>query len=311
MILSVLLLTGCSGAQIKELQQLNTALGKQVVLKDKDIETLQARKADLEGQSSDLEAKLKAAQARIDELAKSNKDLSESMQAGQGELSGKITRLVAEKDESSRRLNEVQKEKIASDRARAGLLVRREKMAAELAAARQEIDDLRAGDKKRQDDRSARLAKTHEELGLVADAVLKSIQLDKASITQDSDMIVLSLQESLLFESQQAKISETGAGLLDRLGGALHALPARTIRVQGHSDNAAIKWVLFGRFTSHWDLSAARATAVARYFHEHSGLDPRFLVSEGYGEFRPIKPNDTAEGRASNRRIVLVIEPPR
>jgi chemotaxis protein MotB len=97
--------------------------------------------------------------------------------------------------------------------------------------------------------------------------------------------------------------------LLDRVGRALQALAPSAVRVEGHSDNSAIKWDLFGRFTSHWDLSAARATAVARYLHEHSGLDPRRLTASGFGEFRPVKGNDTPAGREANRRVVLAIDP--
>jgi chemotaxis protein MotB len=306
--LCALALSGCSGAQLKELRDRNTALGRQIVDKDKDLEALQARTKDLEGQVSDLEDKLKAAQIRIDDLAKSNKDLSESKEAGQGELSAKIKQLVAEKDELSRKLNDLQREKIVGDRLKTRLLAKRD---AELAAVKQDLDASKGADKKKDEERSARLAKAHDELGTVADAMLKPLQGDRASISQEGEAIVVTLQEPLLFEAQRAKLSEEGAGLLDRLGGAIHKLPARLVRVQAHSDNAEIKWDLLGRFTSHWDLTAARATAVARYLHEHSGLDPRSLVAEGYGEFRPIKPNDSAEGRAANRRVVLVLEPAR
>jgi chemotaxis protein MotB len=154
------------------------------------------------------------------------------------------------------------------------------------------------------------MARTHEEMGSLADSILKEIQDESASITQDGGTIKLALQEPLLFPANQAKLTEGGSALLERLGKALKDLPARSIHIQGHTDNAPIKWELFGRFTSHWDLSAAQAISVARYLHEHAGLDPARLLAEGYGEFRPVKTNATEEGRAANRRIVLVIEPP-
>jgi chemotaxis protein MotB len=121
--------------------------------------------------------------------------------------------------------------------------------------------------------------------------------------------VVLTLQEPLLFKPQQAKLTEDGVALLDRVGRAVLALKPGAVRVEGHSDNSTIKWELFGSFTSHWELSAARATAVAGYLHEHTGLDPRHLTASGFGEFHPVQGNDTPEGRAANRRIVLVIEP--
>jgi chemotaxis protein MotB len=147
-------------------------------------------------------------------------------------------------------------------------------------------------------------------MGKLADAVLKEIESEQAGVDQKGEAIELTLREPLLFAPQQAKLTDAGIALLDKVGNALRELPRRAVRVEGHSDNSRIKWELFGRFTSHWDLSAARATAVARYLHEHSGLDPRLLTASGFGEFRPAKGNDTEAGRAANRRIVVVLEPP-
>ena len=83
----------------------------------------------------------------------------------------------------------------------------------------------------------------------------------------------------------------------------------REILVEGHSDNSVFKKGLLGGYEGHWELTAARATAVARWLHEHAGLDPARLSSAGYGEFRPSKPNDSPEGRAANRRVTLVVTP--
>ena len=61
------------------------------------------------------------------------------------------------------------------------------------------------------------------------------------------------------------------------------------------------------RFPSNWELSTARATTVARYFIETQGLPPARLSAAGYGEYRPVAGNDTAEGRSKNRRVDVVI----
>jgi chemotaxis protein MotB len=60
-------------------------------------------------------------------------------------------------------------------------------------------------------------------------------------------------------------------------------------------------------YPSNWELSSARATTVGRYLVEHSEIDPRRIIAAGYGEFRPVAPNDTREGRARNRRVDLVV----
>ena len=89
----------------------------------------------------------------------------------------------------------------------------------------------------------------------------------------------------------------------------MKALPAKSYHVEAHSDNSAFKKGLLGGYAGHWELTAARATAVARWLHEHAGLDPARLSAAGFGEFRPAKPNDTPEGRAANRRVALVVSP--
>lgn len=330
-------LAGCSGAKLKQqqdhIQKCETGAGelrKQVKDRESRVAALEAQVKDLEGQISDLDDKLKAGQERIASLTKSNKDLSTTVELKKGELSGKVGELsgkvkeiVAEKDDLGRRLGELQKDKINAERARVNLQAKhdalktaRDKAVSELAALKEKYDELTAqieADKtakdKAQAERRDRLAKVREDMGTLADAVLKEIQAEKAKIAQDGETVVLTLQESLMFKPQQVKPTEEGVAALDRLGRAIQALGPRTIRVEGHADNSTIKWELFGHFTNHWDLSAVRATTIARYLHEHSGLDPRNITATGFGEFRPLKGNDTPEGRETNKRMVVTIGP--
>ena len=72
--------------------------------------------------------------------------------------------------------------------------------------------------------------------------------------------------------------------------------------------SAPIKKGLLGGFDDSWSLTAARAAAIAHWLHEHAGLDPAHLSSTGAGEFRPLKPNDSDEGRAENRRAEIEVK---
>ena len=81
------------------------------------------------------------------------------------------------------------------------------------------------------------------------------------------------------------------------------------IRVDGHTDNVPIHTRTRGGFTDNWSLSAGRATAAVRFLQEQAKVDPRRLAAVGLGEFRPLADNATAEGRARNRRIAVVILP--
>jgi chemotaxis protein MotB len=85
----------------------------------------------------------------------------------------------------------------------------------------------------------------------------------------------------------------------------IRELGGHRVRIEGHTDSVPISTA---RFSSNWELSASRAAGVARFFVEQ-GLDPERLTAAGLGEFHPIAPNDSREGRARNRRIEIVLVP--
>lgn len=323
-LLSSFALTGCAGAKLKAQQErieaCEIAHGKtrtELAEANTQITGLAGEKTDLEGKLTESAANLKTAEARIKELMKSNKDLGSSMQSSQGELQDQVKRLVAEKDEVGRRLSDAQKDKAAVDRRYSKLYIGAEKLARELEAAKKERDELAAGAAQSNSAREAaarekaeREAKFKEDSGTIVDAVLKEMQAGAATVVASSgDRFQLSLSDALLFTEGQAKLTQGGTALLDRIGKALKALPAYKVGVEGHTDNGPVKRELFGGFASQWDLSSARATVVARYLHEHGGLDPTRISASGYGEFQPAEPNDTPEGRKANRRVVIRLEP--
>jgi chemotaxis protein MotB len=85
--------------------------------------------------------------------------------------------------------------------------------------------------------------------------------------------------------------------------------PDREVLIEGHTDDVPIaeKWQY--RFKSNWELSSARAHAVLHYVIKTYGLDPGRVAAVGYGEYRPLVTNDTPEGRATNRRVVITVGP--
>ena len=87
---------------------------------------------------------------------------------------------------------------------------------------------------------------------------------------------------------------------------ALLSRTAYDVRVEGHTDNLPIH---NSQFDSNWELSTARATHIARLFLDLKAIPPEHLSAAGYAEFHPVASNTTSEGRASNRRVDLVIVP--
>ncbi|HSB62402.1 MAG TPA: OmpA family protein, partial [Vicinamibacteria bacterium] len=83
----------------------------------------------------------------------------------------------------------------------------------------------------------------------------------------------------------------------------------RRIEVQGHTDNVPIRGALAKRFATNWELSAARATHVARFLQDETEVDPGHLSATAFSEYKPKAGNDTDEGRRRNRRIEILLGP--
>lgn len=114
--------------------------------------------------------------------------------------------------------------------------------------------------------------------------------------------LVVSIQETLLFESGSATITARARDILEKVSIVLASAPNQ-IKVEGHTDNLPIST---SQFPSNWELSAIRATNVVQIL-QHDGINPSQLSATGYGEYRPIASNDTEAGRSKNRRIDLII----
>ena len=153
---------------------------------------------------------------------------------------------------------------------------------------------------------SAALAQASEALARVADQVERAMQdlVDRKVVTvRRTDLwIEVEIRSDILFPSGVAQLSPSAAGVIDQLAGVLAPLP-NAIRVEGHTDNVPIRTAVF---YSNWELSAARAGSVVRMLAAQ-GVGPGRLAVVGLGEEHPSHPNDTAQGRNANRRVVVVI----
>ncbi|GMV41990.1 MAG: hypothetical protein AMXMBFR64_37060 [Myxococcales bacterium] len=140
--------------------------------------------------------------------------------------------------------------------------------------------------------------KVEEEL---PDALLQGLG-DGVLVRQVKGGVELRIQDSILFEPGKAALKPAAHGVLDRLVTALMA-GASPITVEGHTDDVPIS---SGRFPSNWELSSARASAVVRYLIEQ-GVPARRLRAVGYADTSPVASNETDAGRASNRRVSLLL----
>ncbi|MGI6576341.1 MAG: flagellar motor protein MotB [bacterium] len=113
--------------------------------------------------------------------------------------------------------------------------------------------------------------------------------------------LIVRFFEHILFELGSAQLKEQSMKILDKIATVISDIPNQ-IRAEGHTDDLPINTY---RYPSNWDLSGARASAVIRHLMK-AGFSPYQLSFAGYGEFRPIAPNQPA-GQPLNRRVDLVI----
>jgi len=140
----------------------------------------------------------------------------------------------------------------------------------------------------------------------MADEVRRALQglIDKnlVHVRQTKDSLEVEIRTDILFASGVARVQPAAVPVLGTVAGILKPFP-NAIRVEGHTDNRPIATAAF---PSNWELSAARAANVVELFAK-SGVDPLRMQVLGLGEFRPAVPNDTVEGRNTNRRVVIVV----
>jgi|SRR5690606_25096766 chemotaxis protein MotB len=116
--------------------------------------------------------------------------------------------------------------------------------------------------------------------------------------------LVLRVQEQGSFPSGSASVTPAFEDLLRRMAGVLARVPG-VLTIEGHTDDVPIR---NERFESNWDLSAARAAAVANTLLRHAEIDPARLQVQGHAETRPRESNDSPEQRARNRRVEIIID---
>jgi chemotaxis protein MotB len=136
-------------------------------------------------------------------------------------------------------------------------------------------------------------------------------ELDSKNITisELQGRLTIDILDRILFDSGESELKPEGQQVLLKLAELLQQNTNRQVQVVGHTDNVPIHVSTRGGYTDNWSLSAGRATAAVRFLQEKAGVDPRRLAAVGFGEFRPIAENTSAEGRARNRRIAVVILP--
>ncbi len=137
----------------------------------------------------------------------------------------------------------------------------------------------------------------------VQQALQHEISMHTVEVHRETEGLVISLREFGFFDSGSAALKPGALPALDRIASILSVRTCR-LRIEGHTDNIPIHTA---QMASNWELSTARSTELVRLLIVRNGLAPERLSAAGYAQYHPIASNQTAEGRAQNRRVDLVV----
>ena len=135
------------------------------------------------------------------------------------------------------------------------------------------------------------------------------IVAQQIEVVEVDDRLKVIFIDKILFDSGSVEINPGGKELLRIMAGSLKEAKDHEIVVEGHTDNVPLSAALRKRFPSNWELSTARAAAVARFLQREGGIRPERLSVRGYSFYRPVASNKAEEGRHQNRRIEIILGP--
>lgn len=236
-----------------------------------DYAASKAKIASLEASYNALEAN---SNASIAENAKKNRELLSELEEKQAALAANQAALDAERK-------------------------RLEKLQSDLADRSKRIDELESV-----------IAAKDASMRALRDAISKALtdfEGKGLTVEQRDGKVYVSLENKLLFDSGSWTVGANGKKAVQQLGTVLGDNPDIAVLIEGHTDN--VPYTGTGNLKGNWDLSAKRATAIVTILRENKNIDPKNLTAAGRGEYAPVAENDTAENKAKNRRIEVILTP--
>lgn len=154
------------------------------------------------------------------------------------------------------------------------------------------------------DEVGAMVAKEVEETASeVEEFVFKNKLSGKVDVSSDERGAVITISDTVMFPAGKSRITYAGDEIIKQVFDLLKQFSYQ-VKIEGHTDNVPMRTI---QYPSNWELSAARAAEVARKL-VRAGFDPGKLSIEAFAQYRPKVPNDSRQGRATNRRIEIVYQ---
>lgn len=297
---SAFVLSSCVSPKVyKELESKYADLKKDNrSLKDQNSD-LQKAKNQVENDLASLQAKYNEAVAKRDQLQvdlAATKTKYDTLKASYDALEANSSFAIAENTKKNREL-------LAQLEAKEQALVaendRLEQLKQELEARSQRVADL-----------EAIISAKEEEMNALKDAIssaLVDFEGKGLTVEKRNGKVYVSMENKLLFQSGSWAVGTQGRQAVKQLGAVLADNPDISVLIEGHTDNDPFSGN--GNVKDNWDLSTKRATAIVNILQENKNINPESLTAAGRGEYVPVATNDTAEGKAKNRRIEVILTP--
>ncbi|UCF72495.1 MAG: OmpA family protein [Deltaproteobacteria bacterium] len=262
---------------------------------DKQVIDLQGARDDLEEARTQLQLKNLSLEKEIARLKEENLELENILEAKSDTLSKNIVDLRAH-------VADLKKENSLLKEENKDLSQNVDNFQDQIESLQSETETL----ERQREEEMEQMRGTYENL---LEDMKSEIEKGEITITQLRGKLKVNMLDEILFDSGKTTIKPQGFEVLERVGSILLNVEDRAINIEGHTDNVPIGAELRKKYPTNWELSAARATNVARYLQEKTGINPSLLSATGYGEYQPVDSNETEEGRAKNRRIEIVLVP--
>lgn len=138
---------------------------------------------------------------------------------------------------------------------------------------------------------------------------LKAFEGKGLTVTEKDGKVYVSMENKLLFNSGSYAVNEEGKKAVELVGKVLGDNPDLSVLIEGHTDNDKITGTLTGGIENNWDLSTKRATVIVNILTTNPKVNKSNLTAAGRSEFAPLMSNESAEGKAKNRRIEIILTP--
>ena len=302
-ILCSMAVAGCvsKGTHTKTLTELEDAK-KQSAQLQQQLAGLQQTLDQEAAQRKAAEQQAASLQSRLDGLEKENGQLNSDLTNVRSQIADLEQQSASGRASAQEEIAKLQKQASDLEANAARIAKEREQLRQEQSRLAATLEQERAA----KEEEIKRLTRTQEDLS-------KSLQdeISKGNITiqQVRDRLTINMVDRVLFDSGQAQLKPAGVKVLKQVSDVLRTVTDKQIRIEGHTDNVPISVKLQDRFKTNWELSTARATTVVRYLIDQGSVDPQYLSAVGYADTHPLASNDSEEGRASNRRIEIVLYP--